>query len=114
MKDLGGLEMKNEILQTGKVLKVGYCGLQNLLAYESPVAFIKSRTYGWSSDIYELSSGVYISTGYRPIGREVFNPYELKGWEKRAAKIQGLPWRVREQKARKLLEQFAEEAARRL
>lgn len=61
MKDLGGLEMKNEILQTGKVLKVGYCGLQNLLAYESPVAFI-----------------------------------------------------VREQKARKLLEQFAEEAARRL
>ena len=45
-----------------KVISVGYRGLQNLLRYESPVAYT-AGTYGWNSDIYEISQTVAISTG---------------------------------------------------
>lgn len=55
------------------VLSVGYCGLQNLLAYESPWAYT-AGVYGWKADIYSFGN-VAISTGYSPFGREV--PYDV-------------------------------------
>ena len=46
-----------------KIISVGYCELQHLLNYESPIAYSKG-TYGWNFDVYEVD-GVAIVTGYR-------------------------------------------------
>ena len=64
----------------GYVFRTGYCNLQNLLAYESPVAYT-CGVYGWNADIFQFD-GFAIVTGYRPFGsdipREVRNRYERK------------------------------------
>lgn len=62
-----------------KVIKVGYCDLQNLLKYESPFSYT-AGVYGWNADIYDFG-GVAIVTGYRPFGNihpdyEIVNRYE--------------------------------------
>lgn len=62
-----------------KVIKVGYCDLQNLLKYESPIAYT-AGVYGWNADIYDFG-GVAIVTGYRPFGNihpnwEIIDKYE--------------------------------------
>jgi hypothetical protein len=46
-----------------KIISVGYCELQCLLSYESPVAY-SAGTYGWNFDVYDVL-GVAICTGYR-------------------------------------------------
>lgn len=63
----------------GNIIKVGYCNLQNLLKYESPVAYT-AGVYGWNADIYDFG-GVAIVTGYRPFGNicpnwEITDKYE--------------------------------------
>lgn len=69
-----------------KIICVPYCGLQNLLNYESPVAYTVRRE-GWAADIYDMGSGVAIVTGYTPFGN-VRPSYELrKRYEKQAEKI---------------------------
>ena len=50
------------------ILSVGYCDLQQLLKYESPIAY-SAGTYGWCCDYYDID-GVIISTGYSPIGKD--------------------------------------------
>ena len=45
------------------ILNVGYCGAQNLLRYEEPMAYA-SGVYGWNFDLYEIE-GIAIVTGYR-------------------------------------------------
>ena len=47
-----------------KIICVPYCGLQTLLNYESPVAYTVRRE-GWAADIYDMSGGVAIVTGYK-------------------------------------------------
>lgn len=37
----------------GNVIKVDYCDLQNLLKYESPIAYT-AGVYGWNADIYDF------------------------------------------------------------
>ena len=49
------------------IICVPYCGLQNLLNYESPVAYTVRRE-GWAADIYDMGGGVAIVTGYAPFG----------------------------------------------
>ena len=57
---------------------VPYAELQNVLIFESPVAYT-CGIYGWNSDIYLMKGNTYISMGYRPCG------YRLKdGWIYRA------------------------------
>lgn len=69
-----------------KIICVPYCGLQNLLNYESPVAYTVRRE-GWAADIYDMGSGVAIVTGYAPFGN-VRPSYELwERYEKQAEKI---------------------------
>lgn len=69
-----------------KIICVPYCGLQNLLNYESPVAYTVRRE-GWAADIYDMGSGVAIVTGYAPFGN-VRPSYELRErYEKQAEKI---------------------------
>ena len=46
-----------------KVINVGYCTLQNLLNYESPMAY-SCGVDGWNGDYYEVDN-VLIATGYR-------------------------------------------------
>lgn len=68
------------------VISVPYCGLQNLLNYESPVAYTVRRE-GWGADIYDIGGGVAIATGYAPFGN-VRPSYELREkYEMQAEKI---------------------------
>ena len=46
-----------------KIIEAGYCDLQSLLSYKSPIAYSKG-TYGWNFDVYDID-GVAIVTGYR-------------------------------------------------
>ena len=46
---------------------IGYCNLQYLLTYESPVAYT-ARREGWGADIYEINENTAIITGYAPFG----------------------------------------------
>ncbi len=46
-----------------KVISTGYCELQGLLSYKSPIAYA-SGYYGWNFDVYDID-GVAIVTGYR-------------------------------------------------
>lgn len=45
------------------IINVGYCDLQCLLNYKSPVAYC-CGVYGWNFDVYDIN-GVAIATGYR-------------------------------------------------
>lgn len=85
------------------IISVGYCELQNLLSYESPVAYNKGR-YGWNFDVYDID-GVAIVTGYRHLPEKNSNTsYDLvKEYESRA---QG---KTAEEK-RQLLGEFIEKA----
>ena len=66
------------------ILKIGYCELQALLSYESPIAY-NAGVYGWNCDFYKLND-VIICEGYRPIGQKV--DYNLvRETESRAEKI---------------------------
>ena len=68
------------------IIKIGYCNLQYLLYYKSPIAYTNG-IYGWNADIYEIGGGVAISTGYRPFG-DINANYELvREYEKKAEKI---------------------------
>jgi len=71
------------------LIKVGYCSLQYLLTYKSEFAYTYSRVNGWNCDYYEFNvNGKYfvISTGYRPIGRDV-NYKIVRYYEKRAREL---------------------------
>ena len=68
------------------IICIPYCGLQNLLNYENPVAYT-SRREGWGADIYDMGGGVAIVTGYAPFGN-VRPSYELlERYERTAEKI---------------------------
>lgn len=68
------------------VISVPDSGLQNLLNYESPVAYTVRRE-GWAADIYDMGNGVAITTGYAPFGN-VRPSYELRErYEKQAEKV---------------------------
>lgn len=49
------------------IICIPYCGLQNLLNYESPAAYTVRRE-GWGADVYDMGGGVAIVTGYAPFG----------------------------------------------
>lgn len=68
------------------VSAVGYCGLWNLLCYETPVAYT-AGVYGWNADVYTFGD-VAITTGYRPFGKQipfdVYYKYDVRAKEIRA------------------------------
>ena len=83
-------------------MKIGYCNAQFLLRGFNPVAY-SARREGWACDYYDIN-GVYISTGYAPIGKavdyEMLREYENKArsiwcdysrnYEDQAAAVEGL------------------------
>lgn len=68
------------------IICVPYCGLQNLLNYESPVAYTERRE-GWAADIYDMGGGVAIVTGYAPFGNIRLTYEQVKAVEEQAKKI---------------------------
>lgn len=62
--------MKNHITQRDTknsnyiVLGIGYCDLQNVLKYLSPIAYNAGRD-GWNYDLYYINDTYSIVTGYR-------------------------------------------------
>ena len=69
-----------------KIICIPYCGLQNLLNYENPIAYTVRRE-GWAADIYDMGGGVAIVTGYAPFGK-IYPSYELREkYDNEAGKI---------------------------
>lgn len=89
---------------------VGYCALQNLLQYESPVAYTASRE-GWAADIYDFGE-VAIITGYAPFGN-IRPGYELyKKYDTQARKIcsdYSLAWDAQKEVIQSLIREFIKE-----
>lgn len=66
-----------ELSQERYVFTSGYCDLQDLLKYESPIAYACGIN-GWRYDVYKVEN-VYITTGYSsPRGCKMHFPEELK------------------------------------
>lgn len=97
-----------------KIICVPYCGLQNLLNYESPVAYT-ARREGWAADIYDMGGGVAIVTGYTPFGN-IRPYYELRErYETDAEKIRynySLAWEEQREQLKQLARAFIEEVTR--
>lgn len=93
-----------------KIIRIGYCDLQNLLEYSTPFAY-SAGLYGWACDYYEIDN-VCISTGYQPIGKHV--NYELiKEYETKAEKIRynnSLEYSERKAQISELLNEFIKKA----
>lgn len=91
-----------------KVIKIGYCGLQNLLTFEDPIAYTCGRE-GWKADIYSIGTTAIV-TGYAPFGNKV--SYDLySGYDIKAAEVLAnvkLPYEDRKAKVTALLHEFIE------
>lgn len=96
------------------IICVPYCELQNLLTYESPVAYT-ARREGWAADIYDMGGGVAIVTGYAPFGN-IRPSYELwERYETDAEKIRynySLAWKEQREQLKQLARAFIEEVTR--
>lgn len=96
-----------------KIICVPYCGLQNLLNYETPVAYT-ARREGWAADIYDIGGGVAIVTGYAPFGN-VRPSYEVRQkYEKEAETIREMyrystTYQDTKRRLHELLNKFVEE-----
>ena len=49
------------------IICVPYCGLQDLLKYDSP-SWFTSGIYGWNADVYIINNDTCVVTGYRAFG----------------------------------------------
>ena len=91
-----------------KIINVPYCSLQNLLRWESPVAYT-ARREGWAADIYDMGGGVAIVTGYAPFGN-IRPAYELRErYENQAEAIcynYRLSWTEQREKLQQLAKEF--------
>ena len=94
-----------------KIISVPYCSLQNLLSWESPIAYT-TRREGWAAYIYDMGDGVAIVAGYAPFGN-IRPAYELRErYEKQAEKIRydySLSWAEQREKLRQLAKEFIAE-----
>lgn len=100
---------RKKVLENYKnVIKVGYCGLQNLLNYSDRLGYT-TGVNGWNADIYVVNCDTVIVTGYRPFGN-IDASYELcKKYDEKAMKLiqsntSALPKQLEE-----LLQEFAVE-----
>jgi hypothetical protein len=85
------------------IISAGYCDLQTLLGYESPIAY-SAGVYGWNYDIYQFN-GVAIATGYRGIPDQ-----NNKADYKMIRKYEELATGKTQEEKRELINQFIKEA----
>lgn len=60
-----------------KIIVCGYGNLQDMLAYENPVAY-NNGVYGWNYDVYEINPNCAIVTGYRCFNSKYKPGYDLQ------------------------------------
>lgn len=69
----------------GLIIEVGYCDLQYLLGFKTPIAYT-CGVYGLNADIYDID-GVAIVTGYRSFG-DIKPRYEIiEKYNRKAEKL---------------------------
>lgn len=90
-----------------RLVSVGYCDLQTLLRYHSPMAYT-CGIYGWNFDVYEIH-GLTICTGYRGMpGRTANN---VRKYEQAARDaMERLDWREAKAEIERLLIEFCDQA----
>jgi hypothetical protein len=74
------------------IIQVSYCDAQNMLCMDAYTA----GAYGWNADIYPITSGVAICTGYRPFGNVKPDWETVSRYEKRAREMRRDLWNVEE------------------
>lgn len=90
-----------------RLVSVGYCDLQTLLRYHSPIAYT-SGVYGWNFDVYEIH-GLTICTGYRGMpGRTAHNILKYEQAARDA--LERLDWKEAEAEIERLLSEFCTQA----
>lgn len=84
-----------------RVVRVGYCGAQNLLCGVDAFAS-NAGVYGWNWSAYNVGGGVVICTGYRnltgDVMRETVKKYDgqareacaLTDWREREKRLNGI------------------------
>lgn len=77
------------------IIQVSYCDAQNMLCMDDPAAYT-AGVYGWNADIYPITSGVAICTGYRPFGNVKPDWETVSRYEKRAREMRRDLWNVEE------------------
>lgn len=92
---------------SSRLVSAGYCTLQTLLRYHSPIAYT-SGVYGWNFDVYEIN-GLTICTGYRNMpGRRANN---ISYYEEAARNaLENLDYTEAHEKIEQLLEEFCSQA----
>lgn len=90
----------------GRVLRVGYCDLAELLRGVDKIGS-NGGVYGWNWSAYNLG-GVVICTGYRNLTGETVNG--LRAWNERAREVceAAHDWREREERLNALRAEFVE------
>ena len=95
------------------IICIPYCGLQNLLNYESPVAYTERRE-GWAADIYDFGNTAII-TGYAPFGN-IRPGYDIcRRYEKQAETIRynyNLSYEDQKNQLRQLINEFIKEVTK--
>lgn len=87
-----------------KSVSAGYCDLQYLLWYTSPIAYT-SGVYGWNFDVYEIDDLV-ICTGYRGmVGGRAICIREFEG-RARAIVNSNTPLESKQRQVKLLLNEF--------
>lgn len=95
------------ISSSPRLVSVGYCDLQALLRYHSPIAYTCGM-YGWNFDVYEIN-GLTICTGYRGMPGRRANNAEKHEQSAREA-VERLDWKEAETEVERLLAEFCNQA----
>lgn len=69
-----------------KVVKVGYCDLQELLTFAKQIGYT-AGVYGWNASVYVYDLDTVIVTGYRPFGNIDVNFALCEKYEKKAYEL---------------------------
>lgn len=77
-------ELRNKVASK-YLFKCGYCDLQHLLHFTSPIAYA-SGVYGWNYDVYKIDD-IYITTGYRSMVGQSIDYEVTRKYEEQAREI---------------------------
>lgn len=98
---------KAVVAGSSNIVCVGYCDLQYLLRYHSPIAYT-CGVYGWNFDVYEVN-GLTICTGYRGMpGRRANNIGKYEQAAREA--VDTLDWKEAKKEVERLLFEFCKQA----
>lgn len=80
------LTKKSVMASYEKVVKVGYCELQHLLACVNQVGYT-CGVYGWNTSVFQVDAKTAIVTGYRPFGNIDASHELCKKYDKKAEEL---------------------------